>query len=114
MGARIVPQIPQLDAAVLVAGDQLVGVGMDDDVVDGSLVVVVSLDNGRSGNQPSQAGAYRVSQIFRVPSSLPETIHLPSAWKAMEVMLLVWPSKVCTCTGQKLPGVGLPDWGSAS
>lgn len=43
----------------------------------------------------------RVSQIFREPSSEPVTIHLPSQWKAREVMLAVWPSKVAICAEAK-------------
>lgn len=43
MGAFVLPQIPDFDGSVLVAGDQLTLVGMDQHFVDGTVVLVISL-----------------------------------------------------------------------
>ena len=47
MRAAVLCEVPDLDAPFLVAADELALVGMDDDLVDGGLVVIVALDVAR-------------------------------------------------------------------
>lgn len=47
MRADVLGEVPNFDAALLVAADELALVRVDDDLVDGRLVVVVALDVAR-------------------------------------------------------------------
>jgi hypothetical protein len=58
----VLRQIPDFDAPVLIAGDKLALVWVDDDVVDGGMVVVVALDGGSTVGALSREGGDKVGK----------------------------------------------------
>lgn len=49
MGALVLAQIPDADVAAAITGNELSLVGMNDDVVDGMVVIVIALNAGGPG-----------------------------------------------------------------
>lgn len=97
VAAFVFAEIPDADVAASVAGDEFALVGVDDDVVDGDAVGVVSLDVA-AASVPDFDGAWWVGlevmccsmdAVYCLPSSELVTIHLPSQWNATPVMFPV-------------------------
>ena len=95
MGTGIACEIPYFDTSILITGNELHLIRMDNQIIDGTLqqIPTKSLSLIKSSKNSLCAFFARKSQIFMVPSSLPQTTHLLLTWNWTAVTFEVWPSR---------------------